>query len=580
MILVDTRRLTGANHISRAPLVIVEITLEAQERLEAVRAAYAAELGRMRMALGLADDVSLLVRPHVGGGVLAYESPLDTMLACAEMSEWAALSATELLAARAALPLEPKRSEVAAMLEEQKSPRLLELSAEADRRGVPFVWDDETLTLGMGARSASFPIAPRSALPDVGDVPWDALGRIPVALVTGTNGKTTSARLLARIALTAGLHVGCASTGGVTFDGEVVETGDWTGPAAARMVLARKDVELAVLETARGGILRRGLAVSSCDVALITNVSDDHLGLYGIDDVDAMVHVKATIARVVMQKGAAVLCAHEPRFVALARDLRRGGRETIFFADLDAPAQDEARAVIADARAGGHRCVFAQGGLVVTAAGNATTLLRIDEIPLTFGGAAPYNVKNVLGVVAAALALGLPRDAMIRALRAFDMKDNPGRGQLTEHDGVRVLLDFGHNPESVRGVMQLVSRLRDARMPRGKLTVVTGSAGDRPDRELADVCAAIWEARPDRVLVRELSHYLRGRAPLEVPAIFRRELLALGLPDSSFALVDSEVAALRTALADAVPRDFIVVLVHVEEEETRAFLTSPFGKSS
>ncbi len=573
MLLVDARRLTGPNHISRAPLVIVELTLERDETVDAVRAAYLTELSRMRAALGVDGAVALVTRPHHRGCVLAYESPVDTLLPCAEMSEWAALSAAELMAARPALLLEPKRAEIAAMLDEQRSPRLLALQAEAARRDIPFLWDDETLALGMGARSASFPSMPRSAVPDVGDVAWDTLGRIPVALVTGTNGKTTSSRLLARIARETGLHVGSASTGGVTVDGEVVETGDWTGPAAARMVLGRKDVQLAVLETARGGILRRGLAVSDCDVALITNVSDDHLGLYGIDDIDAMVHVKATITRAVREHATAVLSAHDTRLVALARGL---SCETIFFADLDATSEgDAARRVIADALARGAQAVFTQGGSIMTAKGDVTTtLMRIDAIPITFGGAASYNVRNALGAVAAALALGLARDAIVRALGAFTMQDNPGRGQLSEHGGVRVLLDFGHNPDSVRAVMQLVSRLRDARGQRGKLTVVTGSPGDRPDRELADICAALHDAKPDRVLVRELPHHLRGRAPLEIPGIFRRELLGLGFPEASFALVESEVAALNSALADATPGDFIVVLVHVEEAETRAFLSA------
>lgn len=568
MILVDARRLTGPSHLSRAPLVIVELTLERSETVDTVRAVYTQELARMRGALGLAPEVTLMTRPHRGGCVLGYESPTDTMLACAEMSEWAGLSAVEVLAGRPALPLAPRDAEIAVMLAAQQSARLLELSEEAARRGVPFLWDDATLTLGMGARSASYPMMPRSSLPEPGAVPWSSLGRIPVALVTGTNGKTTSARLLARIGMEAGLHVGSASTGGVAVDGVMLETGDWTGPAAARMVLARKDVELAVLETARGGILRRGLAVSECDVALITNVSDDHLGLYGIDDIDQMVQVKATIARAVSENGAAVFSAHDARLVALAKTLPC---EIIFFADLSALE----RGIDRESRRAGGRSVVARDGVIVIIEGDTeTALLRVDECPITFGGAASYNVKNVLGAVAAAVALGVPHDAMARALRAFDMNDNPGRGQLTELDGVRVMLDFGHNPEGVRAVLQLVSRLRAERSQTGKLTVVTGSAGDRSDRELAEICAAIWEARPDRVLVRELGHYLRGRAPMEVPGVFRRELLRLGLPDSAFAFVDSEVAALTLALDGGSPGDFVVVLVHVEEEETRAFLSS------
>lgn len=573
MHLLDTRRLTGPSHLSRSPLVIVEIALELTDVLDHVCAAYRDELGRMRQSLGLEPRPDLVRRTHVGGVVIGYEAPIDVMLACAEMSEWAVLSATEMVAQREPLPLEPKRVEIAAMLEAQASPRLLALREEAARRSVPFVWDDEELTLGAGRRSATFPMPPRGVLPTISEVPWQDVGRIPIALVTGTNGKTTSSRLLARVASEAGLVVGAASTGGVTIGGEIVEDGDWTGPAAARVVLRRKDVELAVLETARGGILRRGLAVDECDVALVTNVSDDHLGLFGIDDVPAMAEVKGVVARAVRAGGTAALSAHDPHLVAMARRLRC---HVTMFATLEGRrhGEDPAFAVLAEAREKGHRSVFTHDGAIVIAEGKeTTTLMRIDEVPITFGGAADYNVQNVLGVVAAAVALGIPRDAIVRGLGAFDMKDNPGRGQLYTVGGVRVLVDFGHNPEGVRAVMQLVARLRErGSSGRGRLIVVTGSPGDRPDREIEEIARVIQEARPDRVLVRELADYLRGRQAGDVPAVFRRAFLSAGLPESAFGMADSEIDALERSLESAMPGDVVVVLVHLDEAAVKEFL--------
>ncbi len=574
MILVDARRLTGPSHLSRAPIVIAEVTLEPGEAIADARAAYAAELSRMRLALGLPGGVALLTRPHVGGAVFGYEAPVDVMLACAEMSEWAGMSAAERMAGRPALDLEPKRAEIALMLDEQRSPRLVALVAEAGVRGVAVLWDDELVTFGMGRGSVTFPITPRAGLPEARAVPWSSLARVPIALITGTNGKTTTSRLLAKIAAAAGLRAGVASTGGMMLAGETLAEGDWTGPAAARTILRRDDVDLAVLETARGGILRRGLAVDTCDVAVITNVRDDHLGLYGIDDLSAMTAVKGLVAQVVRPGGAAVLAASDVRLVALAQTL---ACEVIFFADLDAPPAegDPATKVLSEARARGARSVLARDGDIVVRSGEAeAVLMRVDEAPITFGGAARYNVQNVLAAIGAALSLGLPEAAIAAAVRAFSQHDNPGRGQLSEHGGVRVLRDFGHNADGVRAVMQLVSRLREPPHPRGRLTVVTGSPGDRTDRELACVAAAICEAAPDRVLVRELEHYLRGRSLGEVPAVLRRELLACGLDASAFGVTASEVSALREALADGAPGDFVAVLVHVEEDETAAFLAA------
>ncbi len=566
MRVIDTRRLTGPNLFARVPLVIVELAFDEGDDLERARGVYASELARMRGAVGLPTIASMIVRPHQGGAVIANEEAIDIMLAAAEASEWAALSATEVLAGRASLALESKRAEIVALLAQQRNPRLLALAAQAKARGLPFLWDDEAVTIGAGRRSKTFALG---AIPDVADVAFGDLGSIPIALVTGTNGKTTSSRLLARVAKEAGFHAGNTTSDGIAIDGVTIESGDWTGPSAAREVLRRDDVDLAVLETARGGILRRGLAVDGYDCALVTNVSDDHLGLYGIDDVAAMTRVKAVIADAVRDGGTVVLNAHDPNLAALAPALAASGRKVTFFADLDGDgiAGDEAaHGVIRAHRASGGEVVVAEGGDVVCA--NGMRLIRIDDVPITFGGAARYNVENALGVVAAARALGLPNDAIARGLRGFDVIDNPRRGELLEHRGVRVLLDFGHNPAGVRAVMRLVAARRGA----GRLTVITGSAGDRSDRDIEAIAEILVRARPDRIFVRELPDYLRGRALGDVPAIFRRAFGALGFPESEFAVAASETDALRRAFADASPGDFVVLLIHVEHDEVRAFL--------
>jgi UDP-N-acetylmuramyl tripeptide synthase len=345
------------------------------------------------------------------------------------------------------------------------------------------------------------------------------------------------------------------------------------------VVLRRADVELAVLETARGGILRRGLAVDTCDVALLTNVSDDHLGHCGIDDLAAMAQVKGVVVQAVRPAGTAVLNAHDERLVAIGR---AAPCNVIYFADLDGhrsvpdASVPAARAVVEAHRAEGRTVVLARGGKLVVALGaREDELATIDELPITFGGAARYNVQNVLGAVGAAHALGVPSDAIVRGVRGFSMHDNPGRGQLVERNGVQVFLDFGHNPEGVRAVMQLVRSLHAGRAEgKGRLTVITGSPGDRSDHEIQGVARMIWEARPDRVFVRELVDYLRGRALGDVPALFRHTLVDLGMPSTSFALVASEREALERSFADGAPGDFVAVLAHVDRADVQAFLST------
>lgn len=576
MHLVDARRLTGPNLLALTPLVIVEVALEPTETAAETLAAYTRELRRMCAALGLPCEMEPFTRPHRGGAVFVHDAPIDEMLAHVEASEWAVLSAVEVLGGRPGLSLEPHRTEIEGMLRESRSPRLLELALEARRRDLPLLWDDDVVSVGAGRRSVSFP---RAEIPAATEIAWESLGHIPTALVTGTNGKTTSSRLLARVVSEGGARVGVSSTEGVTVGAEVLEQGDWTGPAAARVVLRRRDVDVAVLETARGGILRRGLAVDACDVALITNVSDDHLGLYGIDDLAAMVEVKAVVTTVVRPEATAVLNAHDARLVGLGRTL---ACNVTFFADLDGCEGIEdgsapAAVQVVDAwRAAGKRVVVARGGMIVCAGGSGEEeIARVDELPITFGGVARYNVHNVLGAVAAADALGVPRAAIASGLRGFRMEDNPGRGQVVERDGVTVFLDFGHNPEGVRAAMQLVRALHGKRSEgKGRLTVVTGSPGDRTDEEISAVAQMLWDARPDRVFVRELTDYLRGRAPGDVPELFRRSLLDAGMPEASFAIVASEVEALERVFADAAPGDFVAVLVHLDQADVAAFLAN------
>lgn len=559
MRLVDARRLTGPNLFSPHPQVLVELALEPGEVLERVAEVYLEELGRMRGACGWPASVEPALRSYLGGGMVAFAGPIDTLLASAEMADWAARSAAERLAGREPLPLEPEQAELAAMIDAQRSPALLALQAEAARRGLPFLWDDEAVTVGEGRRSRTWP---RGELPSPEQVVWEGLGSIPVVLITGTNGKTTCSRWVARVAREAGLCVGATSTEGILVDGEVVEEGDTTGPVSARRVLRDERVELAVLETARGGIMRRGLAVEVAAGALLTNVSADHLGDYGIQDVPTMARVKSVIGRVVHSRGRVVLNARDEHLVALAPTF---AAPVVYFS-RDA----ESEVVRAHRARGGEAWVLREGWLVQVAGQSELPLVRVEDIPLTFGGAAVHNVENALAVAALASAVGLKREAIVAGLTGMrGSEDNPGRGNLVEVAGVKVLVDFGHNPAAVHAVLGLVDSLRGGQ---GRLAVITGHAGDRLDEDIANVAHAIGEHGPELVLLRELEGYLRGRQPGEVPERFRQAFLERGMAAEHIHVVSGEVEALQRALEWARPGDFVVLLVHIESESVHQWL--------
>ena len=560
MLLGDARRLMGPNLLSRSPLVLAELALGPGDTAASAVALYREELARMRAALGMATPAPMVLRESANAVAAGYEAPIDVMLACAEISEWAGMSASERSLGREPLPLPPKQDEIAEMLRAQESPALRALVAAAAERGVPLLWDDDEVSVGSGSRSQRYA---RNALPAVAEVPWSRVGSIPIAMITGTNGKTTSSRLLAHIASGAGHRVGATSSDAITIGGVAIERGDCTGPFAARTVLRNREVDFAVLETARGGILRRGLAVSACDVALITNISDDHLGLYGIDTLTAMAEVKGVVGRIATR--AVVLNTNDPRLSGLAPSF---SAPVLYFADL---AGIEPPPALAAHLASGGRAVVARADeLVLADGGDERVLVRLDAVPITFGGVARYNVENVAGVVAAALALGLPEPAIIAGLASFNANDNPGRGQLVEHRGVRVMLDYGHNPAGVSAVLKLVEGLI-AKRP-GPLSIVAGSAGDRTDAEIDEMAAAIVAASPSRVYLRELPDYLRGRALGDVSKVFRQSFRRLGLADEKIEDAPSEVAAVERIVERATSGDFALVLVHLEHAAMAALL--------
>jgi UDP-N-acetylmuramyl tripeptide synthase len=590
MRILDSRRLTGPNLQMPRAGVIAEVAFDAGESPEAAIAAWWAQVESLGTALGL-NLRDLRARRFDGGAALSFAAPLDVLLAASDLNDLAIARATAQVARSAhstsASESLPSATSAAAsdleslallraMFAAQSNPRLLALEAEARRRDIPMLADDTSVTLGMGATSRTYPLPDGSqqgfALPAIDEVPWEKLARIPTALITGTNGKTTSARLLAHLLAQSGKRVGLAATDSVSIAGEILERGDFTGPAAARLVLRDPRVEVAVLETARGGILRRGLALEQADCALITNVADDHLGEYGIDSVEALARAKAVVARAVRPGGRIALNADSRELVSLWRDSPEMFAAPIIWFSLD--AQGPARELLADHTSRGAELLLLENGQLIHAVGNVReTIIAAKDVPISFGGAALYNLANALGATALALALGVSLAEIARGLLSFrpDGKDNPGRSNLLEGpNGVRVLVDFGHNAHGVHQIAGLVAALRGARP--GALTTIAGCAGDRSDENIRALAQEIAAMQPRRVLLRDLVDYLRGREPGEVPRKLAEDLAALALPARDIEIHECETAALRAALDRAETGELILVLVHLESDEVGALL--------
>ena len=375
--------------------------------------------------------------------------------------------------------------------------------------------------------------------------------RIPIVAVTGTNGKTTTCRMVSHILKMSGKRVGLTTTDGIYIDGTQIFKGDMSGPQSAQMVLQNPTVDYAVLETARGGMLRSGLGFDRCDVSVVTNVAADHLGLGGVDSLEDLAIVKAVVPAATHRNGHAVLNADDPWCVRMTKRAR--GEIVYFTMDEDnATVREHLRtrgmAVILRQYRGSEVIFLAEGK-------RETALLDVRHIPATFEGRARVNIKNALAAVAVAYASNVNLEAIRTGLRTFSTSfyQTPGRLNLLEVGGYRVIMDYCHN---VAGMVELADFVR--RMLPKNTVAMLAMPGDRRDediREFGAVAATVF----NEVVIRE-DAYLRGRPEGEVANLLKASLLENGVPEDNIEIVLDEQKAVRAALRRAKPEDLIIML--------------------
>jgi len=507
---------------------------------------------RMRDRLGWPEGETRL-RPHPGGAALAFVAPVDQLYAATEVNEWALLAACGVHAFHA--PGHPASWDEEAALAclariaaDEANPRLRALVERAGAVALPVLADDDALTLGMGSHGRTWPM---EQLPGPEAVDWSALKEVPTALVTGSNGKTTTVRLLAAMLRAHGLVTGHSCTDGVFVDGGQVASGDYSGPGGARAVLRDPRVQAAVLETARGGLLRRGLAVTRANAAAVTNISADHFGEYGIFDVAALADAKLTVARALGSDGLLVVNADDEVLAARAKGC--ASRYAWFAREHDHPA------LVAHRADGGDTCGVLDGVLQLDAGGESFALADIATMPLAAGGHAAYNIGNAAAASLLAQELGVPPATIASVLSRFgsDPSDNPGRLERWSFSGLRIFLDYAHNPDGLRGLLRVARA--DAS---GRLGLLLGQAGNRGEPEIRALAAVAAAAKPDRVVLKDIDGYLRGRDDGEVAAVLGDELLKQGLTPDQLRTCLPELGAARELLAWSQPGDVLVMPVH------------------
>jgi cyanophycin synthetase len=418
------------------------------------------------------------------------------------------------------------------------------LESRAAAEFVTLLWDDDEVSLGLGRYSETWPVR---ELPDPAALDWSAFKDVPSGLVTGTNGKTTTVRIAAHIVRTAGHNVGFSSTDYIAINDRIVDRDDWSGPGGARNVLREKDVDVAILETARGGLLRRGLGVNKADAALITNIAKDHLGDFGSQNLDELLHCKWIVSRAVATGGKLILNADDSRLVAKSRDFTG---ELVWFS-LDANNEVVRR----HTASGGVAFVLDGNDLMIINGDIPDLICRDEEVPITLGGAARHNVANALAAAAFTWCMGVPLGDIRSGLTTISQDDNPGRCNVYDVGGFTVLVDFAHNPQALQALLEMANRLNPQRK-----ALCFGQAGDRPDDLIRELARSAWESGLDHVFVSELATYHRGREQGAVFAVIRDELIASGADTDQIEHHMEEIESLDSALEWAEPGDLIIML--------------------
>ncbi|MFT6268619.1 MAG: UDP-N-acetylmuramyl tripeptide synthase [Alphaproteobacteria bacterium] len=563
----EVRRLTGPNLLSDYPGTIADVFIQGIGQQEVI-ACWQKHLEYCLQTLGWKEQC--FHRLYDGGASMSLSAPMDLLYSACDILELAWDCCVDELSGEQNTQLSERIRSLLDAIKEEVNPELIELLEAAQKHGVLCLTDDDEVSLGSGTASQTWTI---DEFPKASQVNWQQYKQVPLALITGTNGKSTSVRLAAEIAKAAGMQAGVTSTDFIKVGNTIIDKGDYSGPGGARMLLRDTRTEIAFLEVARGGLLRRGLPVDQAAVSLVTNVASDHLGQYGINTVDEIAHVKLMVAKAIKADGDfIVLNADDKRLVKFAPE---------FFAqDKPAPicwfSMDANNPVIL-LQIDQHRpCVYADNNQIIYSHASAEVIAQIDLIPMTVAGTAKHNVENALGVVGLCKIMGIKSKAIHTGLMRFGQNpnDNPGRGNIYHVKGATVIVDFAHNAHSMQAVMDMAQNMADSLPEERNIKVLFSHGGDRSNQEITEVADAVYGLKPDTYILSELEEYLRGRDVGEISTLVKAHLLEKGVTNAAIAEVPDPLAGTKYAIENAKEGDLLLLFVLAKRDQVHAYLMS------
>ncbi|MEC4724218.1 Mur ligase [Shewanella sp. D64] len=551
----EVRRITGPNLLSLQPGALIDVYFDGVSH-EAVWQCWQQQMSEIFDLLGWQQE-SLYYRNFSGGMNLSISAPIDALYTACQAVQLAwLLSEAQLLS----LPFPDKKikfNELESNLADEVNPELLALILVANEKGVSYLVDDDYFSLGTGKTCQVWPV---TDLPEIVSIDWSSYQKVPAAFITGTNGKSTSVRLASTIARCAGLRAGVTSTDFIRVGETILDTGDYSGPGGARILLRHPETEIAFLEVARGGLLRRGLPVCDNQAALITNIAADHLGQYGINTVPELAEAKFIVDKGLTAAGVLVLNADDGELVRLSATTKH----TICWFSMD-----KYNSLIQANMVSGHTVVFFHEQHIHIVNAEHSFSVAVSEIAMTFNGTAIYNIRNAMGVMGLCCVLGLDEDAILKGLKEFgsDPYDNPGRGNRYQYNGAEVIVDFAHNQHSMNAVIEMAKMI-----PAKRRLVMFSHAGDRSDQEMMELTDEVAKFEADEYIVAELESYLRGRELGEIPALVKTHLFDIDVAADQITICDSPLAGAKYALTKIEKGDVVLLFALDKRDEIHRLL--------
>ena len=543
----SSRLLGQSRFFDRAGAVI---DIEWTENNQQIAATFAEELNKLLAKLPVKEyEVKTLVFSNGFNVALSY--PYDLLMVACEILDWVWADITDLFDLERPVNLQRSVRRFKKIIAENQKLILRKIYNKAIEQKVNFFVNKDVIVLGSGVYQFK---AKLNKILKLGDIPWKKIKDIPMVLITGTNGKTTTTRLTEFICRKSGLKSGYCSTDWVMINGKLVSEGDLSGPSGHQFVLSSPKVEVAILEVARGGMIKRGLLPNYAKAATVTNIAYDHIGQNGIENLNDLAAAKGIVYSGLKDDGIAIINLDDKHITALPVSHRKAFLST----KLDEKKID--KYLNKD-----NFVVFLDGKSIILKTANERHVLnQIDEIPVTVNGLATYNYENVLHAVSLSYCLGVEPKKIIRGLAKFGGDDKSNFGRWNYYSSVNhghLVVDIAHNPAGLESVLNLAGGFRKLHNVKGKFGLMYGNTADRRDTmpEIADI---IIRHNVDYVVIKEFQESLRGSQPGEMPEAFKQVLIKKGYPARKIKVIPNEVEAVQHILGTSKANDMNILCSH------------------